>query len=171
MAKNDTTIQKATVDINLAPEQAPAPMPVDETLIPKAKPVKKQKDVLKESVQKVMQQAEQSIKQDTITQQDIDAWKIEYGSVYQTLLAGNVYFWHKMRRKDYINVMTDEDLSQVEGDLRIFMRQEKIVKTTVLYPDKDTLDQLMDENAGIAGNLSDEIMITSGFGAMKTQEL
>ena len=109
---------------------------------------------------------------DLISQQQIDEWKLQYGDIYKTTVGDQTFLWHKMKRKDYINLMTDEDLSQIENmDLKIFIRQEKILKGCIIYPDQNTLAQLIDTNAGLASTISDEIMLNSGFKPPQTDKM
>lgn len=107
-----------------------------------------------------------------IPQQQLDEWKLQYGELYRTVLNDQTFLWHKMRRREYIALMTDTELSDIKNaDVRIFVRQERILKTCVLYPDQDTLEKIMDYNAGVASNISDEIMLASGFRIGKTEKV
>lgn len=139
--------------------------------------VKQQDSQLQESVNKVVGQMKQRLGlpediNNLISQQQIDAWRLQYGELYRTYLNNQSFIWHKIRRKDYIALMTDEEMSNVEnGELRIFLRQEKIIKLCVLYPDSVTLENLVENNAGIAGNIADEIMMASGFRPVSTEQI
>lgn len=139
--------------------------------------VKQQDSQLQESVNKVVDQMKQRLGlpediNNLISQQQIDAWRLQYGELYRTYLNNQSFIWHKIRRKDYIALMTDEEMSNVEnGELRIFLRQEKIIKLCVLYPDSVTLENLVENNAGIAGNIADEIMMASGFRPVSTEQI
>ena len=109
---------------------------------------------------------------DFVSRQQLDEWKLQYGELYTTVLNEQTFLWHKMRRKDYIELMTDEDLAAIKNaDVRIFIRQERILKTCVLYPEQDILDNIIEYNAGIASNISDEIMLASGFRMGKTDKV
>lgn len=107
-----------------------------------------------------------------ISKQQLDEWKLRHGELYRTYLNGKSFIWHKIKRKDYIALMTDTELSAVDNpELRIFLRQEKIVKLCVLYPDKEELDNIVENNAGVAGNISDEIMLISGFRPVSSEQI
>lgn len=109
---------------------------------------------------------------DSISQQQLDEWKLQHGELYRTYLNGQNYIWHKIKRKDYIALMTDSELSALDNaELRIFLRQEKITKLCVIYPDTKTLDDIIENNAGVAGNLSDEIMMISGFRPVSSEQI
>jgi len=41
----------------------------------------------------------------------------------------------------------------------------------VLYPDVSILDKLIENNAGVAGNISDEIMMISGFKPVSSEQI
>ena len=179
-------------------EQAPEPMPVEE----EAKPISRKRNTrskvqqpmleadinnlqqedleakkLQDSVNKVVGQMKQKLGlpediSSIVSKQQIDAWKLQYGDLYRTHLNNQSFIWHKVRRKDYVELMTDPEISAIENqELRIFFRQEKITKQCVLYPDTDTLERLIENNAGIAGNISDEIMMISGFRPVSTEQI
>ena len=109
---------------------------------------------------------------DSISQQQLDEWKLQHGELYRTYLNGQNFIWHKIKRKDYIALMTDSELSALDNaELRIFLRQEKITKMCVVFPDKDTLEKIVENNAGVAGNISDEIMMISGFRPVSSEQI
>lgn len=185
----------------ITPEQVPEPMPVEEEAKPISRkrnsrskiqqPITstdikdlqqedreaKESQKLQESVDKVVGQMKKRLGlpedlSSIVTQQQLDAWKLQYGDLYRTHLNNNSFIWHKVRRKDYIALMTDPEISAIENqELRIFFRQEKIMKQCVLYPDMETLENLIENNAGIAGNISDEIMMVSGFRPVSTEQI
>lgn len=132
---------------------------------------------LQESVDKVVSRMKDQIKisgfsSDMISQQQLNEWKLQHGELYRTYLNGQSYIWHKIKRKDYVSLMTDNELSSLDNsELRIFLRQEKITKMCVLYPDPDTLDKIVENNAGVAGNISDEIMMISGFRPVSSEQI
>lgn len=137
----------------------------------------KNNERLQESVDKVVSSMKQQLGitgnlNDVISQQQLDEWKLKHGELYRTYLNGQNYIWHKIKRKDYIALMTDSELSALDNaELRIFLRQEKITKLCVIYPDTKTLDDIIENNAGVAGNLSDEIMMISGFRPVNSEQI
>lgn len=137
----------------------------------------KNNERLQESVDKVVSSMKQQLGitgnfNDVISQQQLDEWKLKHGELYRTYLNGQNYIWHKIKRKDYIALMTDPELSALDNaELRIFLRQEKITKLCVIYPDTKTLDDIIENNAGVAGNLSDEIMMISGFRPVNSEQI
>ena len=131
---------------------------------------------LQESVNKVVSSMKQQLGisdiDSMISQQQLDEWKLKHGELYRTYLNGQSYIWHKIKRKDYIALMTDPELSALDNaELRIFLRQEKITKLCVIYPDTNTLADIIENNAGVAGNLSDEIMMISGFRPVSSEQI
>lgn len=129
---------------------------------------------LQDTVNKVVSKMKQQtgISDETISQQQLDEWKLQHGELYRTYLNGQSYIWHKIKRKDYVLLMTDKELSNLESaELRIFLRQEKIMKMCVVYPEGKTLDDIIENNAGVAGNISDEIMMVSGFKPVSSEKL
>lgn len=103
-----------------------------------------------------------------LTQEQIDAWKKEYGAIYRTNISGVPYIWRKLRRIDYVYVMAQktEEKSQ---DARVYARQDEITKLCVLYP--DNIAELVEQNGALSTVISDEIMLRSGFAAEETEEL
>jgi len=192
----DVEFTKDTVDIPLEAERVPGPMPVEE--IPEVAPQVQKKrgrrkatpslmddnmnqktedEQLKESVDRVMDTMRERYgipvpAGEVVPKEQLNAWKKQYNEIYRTDLNGQVYIWHKLRRRDYIEVMNDETLNSIENtDLRIFMRQEKILQCGILYPTGEELERIVDENAGVAGNISDEIMLASGFRPVRSEKI
>lgn len=138
---------------------------------------KKEEERLQESVDRVVNQMQKNMGlpknlNSMISKQQLDEWKLSYGELYRSYLNGQDFIWHKIRRKDYVALMTDSELSALDNaELRVFLRQEKITKMCVLYPDKNTLDNIVENNAGVAGNISDEIMMISGFRPISSEQI
>lgn len=132
---------------------------------------------LQQSVDKVVKQMKSNLGfpteiSDIVSQQQLDEWKLKFGEIYRTNLNGQSFIWHKVRRKDYIDLMTDNTLASIDNaEVRIFLRQEKIVKMCMLYPAGDVLNNLIENNAGVAGNISDEIMMISGFKPVNSEQI
>jgi hypothetical protein len=154
-----------------------ATVPVNKELKINVEEVKEEDEQLQESVNKVMDKMRKDLGypmniDNLVDKKQLDSWKHEFGEIYRTDLNDQVYIWHKLRRKDYIEVMSDESLNAIDnGDLRVFMRQEKILRKGVLYPSGEELEYLIDNNAGVAGNISDEIMLASGFRPVRSEKI
>lgn len=107
-----------------------------------------------------------------VDKQQIDAWKQEFGEIYRTDLNGQVYIWHKLRRKDYIDIMSNAEFSNIENsEVKVFLRQEEILRRGALFPTGKELDYIIENNAGVAANISDEIMLASGFRAVRSEKV
>lgn len=193
----DVEITKSKVEMPLEAEQVPQPMPIEETVVatPKRKAVRRKAtapSLMDEEVQGITNTEDEQIKEtvdkvmdnmrerygipapvdEIVSKTQIDAWKKQFGEIYRTDLNGQTYIWHKLRRRDYIEIMNDETLNAVQNsDLRIFLRQEKILKVGILHPSGEQLERLIDENAGVAGNISDEIMLASGFRPVRSEKI
>lgn len=129
-------------------------------------------DELKKSIDKIMGKVNKSLFDVDVSEEDIDKWRAEYGDIYRSKIADMTFFWHKVRRADYVRIMSDEDLNQIENlDLKVYYRQDIIIKSSVLYPSQDELDKILEENAGISTTLADEIMICSGFGRAQSEKV
>jgi hypothetical protein len=187
------------MEIPLEAERVPGPMPIEEAEELKTAPKKRtrrrgttpslmdedvqtpvqktEEEQLKESVDKVMDTMRERYgipapTEEVVSKSQLDAWKKQFNEIYRTDLNGQTYIWHKLRRRDYIDIMNDETLNAIENtDLRIFMRQEKILLAGILHPSGENLERIVDENAGVAGNISDEIMLASGFRPVRSEKI
>lgn len=129
-------------------------------------------DELKKSIDKIMGKVNKDLFNSDVTEDDINKWRAEYGDIYRSRIADMTFFWHKVRRADYVRIMSDEDLNQIENlDLKIYYRQDIIIKSSCLYPSQEELDKILEENAGISTTLADEIMVRSGFGRAQSEKV
>lgn len=103
-----------------------------------------------------------------LTQAQIDAWKKEYGSVYKTVIGGEPYIWRKLRRGEYVKLMT-KDRKESNQDARVYARQDEITTMCTLFP--EGIAELIEENGALSTVISDEVMLRSGFAAEQTEEL
>ena len=132
---------------------------------------------LKESIDRVMNNMRERMGYPLpldkfVNKQQIDAWKQEFGEIYRTDLNGQVYIWHKLRRKDYIDIMSNAEFSNIENsEVKVFLRQEEILRRGALFPSGKELDYIIENNAGVAANISDEIMLASGFRAVRSEKV
>lgn len=135
-------------------------------------PVENNDDELKKSIEKIMGKVDKTVLNPSVSEDDLNKWKAEYGDVYRSRIADFEFFWHKIRRGDYVRIMSDEDLNKIDNiDVKIYYRQDIIIKNSVLYPDKEELDKILEDNAGISTTLADEIMIRSGFGRAQSEKV
>ena len=129
-------------------------------------------DELKKSIDKIMGKVSQDVFNDDIDEDKINAWKAEYKDIYRSRIADYTFFWHKIRRGDYVKIMSDKDLNEIDNiDLKVYYRQDIIIKSSVLYPSEEELDRILEDNAGISTTLADEIMIRSGFGRAQSEKV
>ena len=102
-----------------------------------------------------------------ITDDMIAEWKQEFGRIYKTTIGGEPIVWRKLKRKEYVAAMNVED---EEGyNKNIYARQEFIAKTVILFP--ANVEELIEDNAGLATCISDECILKSGFDVGATQEM
>lgn len=106
--------------------------------------------------------------ENAINQQQIDEWKAEYGKIFRTTVGEDTVVWRKLRRKEYVHIMSNEATQDIEGD-KVYARQDLIVAAVTLYP--ENIEELIAENAGLATCVADEIILKSGFDLMTTEEL
>lgn len=111
-----------------------------------------------------------------LTEEQIASWKDEFKHVYQTGNGDTVIIYRPIRRSEYSKIMLDTEIPREDEQddtkraKRLMDRQTEICRTAVLYP--ENIDEELEAAAGLADNLSEEIMSHSGFGALKrTKEL
>lgn len=95
----------------------------------------------------------------------IDQWKAIHKRIFKNEIHGETIIWRRLKRGEYKEILKAE----TEEDDRILAKQELMVKAAVLYP--FDVDSLIDENAGLATVLSEEILAKSGFALSYTEEL
>ena len=105
--------------------------------------------------------------EEVVSQAQIDEWKKEFGEIYRTHINNIDVIWHKLRRKEYVELMTQEYAE--EGQARIFARQDNIVRTVVLAP--ADIDKYINGLAGFSTSIADEVMARSGFDLTNTEQL
>lgn len=105
---------------------------------------------------------------EALNQQQIDEWKAQYGKIFKTSVGDDVIIWRKLRRKEYVQIMSQDATRDAEGD-KIYTRQDLIVATVALYP--ENIEVLIADNAGFATCVSDEVILKSGFDLANTEEL
>lgn len=122
-------------------------------------------------------------KNNTISKEQIEEWKNEYGHIYRTFLDGNPIIWRRLKRKEYeeitISTADDElDLNEDEEDTpdmarkrtaRMYNRQNMIAQAAIIYPE-NAMD-LLNNYALAITNISDDVMARSGFDMPKSEEL
>ena len=122
-------------------------------------------------------------KSNTISKEQIEEWKNEYGHIYRTFLDGNPIIWRRLKRKEYeeITISTaydDLDLNEDEEDTpdvarkrtaRMYNRQNMIAQAAIIYPE-NAMD-LLNNYALAITNISDDVMARSGFDMPKSEEL
>ena len=97
-------------------------------------------------------------------------WKAKYKRIFKTEIDKEDYIWRRITRREY----TDIALNKIDADnskIDIYEKQYLFCKAAVLYP--ENIEEVMNECAGIAPTLADEIIFKSGFGEIypKTEEV
>lgn len=105
-----------------------------------------------------------------ITNAKLDEYKQTYGKVYRSIMADNVYIWHRLTRSEFSACIADtKEIKDLDEKYKI--RQELFVKYACIYPSENVLDDIFADNEFIAQNLCDEILQYSGFAKPFTSEL
>lgn len=96
----------------------------------------------------------------------IEKWKQEHKRVFKNDIDGETIIWRRLKRGEYKNILNESEKDQ---DNKILTKQEKMVATAVLYP--FNIEEVIEDNAGLATVLSEEILAKSGFAISYTEEL
>lgn len=96
----------------------------------------------------------------------IEKWKQEHKRVFKNDIDGETIIWRRLKRGEYKEILKE---SEEDEDNKILTKQEKMVATAILYP--FNAEELIEENAGLATVLSEEILARSGFAISYTEEL
>lgn len=96
----------------------------------------------------------------------IKEWKQEYKRIFKNDIDGETIIWRRLKRGEYKNILKE---TESDEDSKILTKQEKMVATAILYP--FNVQELIEENAGLATVLSEEILARSGFAISYTEEL
>lgn len=98
-----------------------------------------------------------------VSDEQILEWKKEYKKIFRTvLLDGSQIIWRKLKRKEFKDIIRDIELNKDRVE-KVYGREENVCKAVILYPGKDEIETMLDEDAGLATLLSDEIYNQSGF--------
>lgn len=114
-----------------------------------------------------------------ITRAEIEAWKALHGKVYKTMAGEQrAFIYRPIKRHEYTKLMLDTELTPEEEPLaekrlkRLSDRQIGICMICTLWPSQEEMERMLENEAGLASNLSNEIMDHSGFDALaKSEEL
>ena len=102
--------------------------------------------------------------------EDLKQWKQEYKKLFKTTLTdGTIIIWRRIRRSEYRQLMTQYQ-SVTDRDERIWEREEAVCKTCILFPSKEETEDILENQAGLATLISDDIFANSGFSIRETAE-
>ena len=94
--------------------------------------------------------------------------KAQHKKLFKTVLGEDIFVWHKLNRKEYKQVMKKLE----DRDERLWAREEEACRLAIVYPCQEVIEEMLDESAGLATILSDEIYEKSGFRvAEQTEEV
>ena len=121
---------------------------------------KKPQAIIDDLVEKGQAAAEIPAQEVAAYESMIGEWKRQYGKIFATSFEGVEIVWRKLRRKEYVAIMGEVKENETDKE-RIWRRQEAISKTVAIWP--QNIDEILEENAGIATLLSEEVVDHSGF--------
>ena len=101
----------------------------------------------------------------TYTQDDVNAWKQQYGKIYNVSMRGVDYIFRNLTIDEYNTLVRleqnpDSDSAEVE---------DAVVATALLHPNPEG-HEFDRAPAGVITSLADEILELSGFGSPKHQK-
>lgn len=97
------------------------------------------------------------------TEQQINEWKTQHGSIYRANVGGTDYIFRTLNRDDYIAIQGKALMEGVNFD-----NEYEVVKTCLL---EGFDEQDMKNKGGIVSVLSEKIMLRSGFQQVEEEEL
>lgn len=99
----------------------------------------------------------------SVTKEQIDQWKQEYGSIYKITITGTDFIYKTLNRDDYMNI----SLSQATNPASFDHEFETVKRCLLSTHDTDDLKR----KSGIATIIYADIMSKSGFQEVEAEEL
>ena len=110
------------------------------------------------------------IDEQVLSAEQIGEWKQEHGRIFKTDVGEISVIWRKIKRREYGEIMDDNFGGEGLTDyMRVLKRQEAMVVKCTLWP--ENIEQIVEDTAGLATSVADEIVYRSGFEAPETKEL
>ena len=127
---------------------------------------KKTEEVIADKEVTTKKESIKKVKELSIEDQ-IVAWKKQYGKVYKNSVNGEEIIWRPIRRKEYRELLNISE--ELEADARLLAKQEATTLMGVLFP--ANIAELIEQKAGLATVMSEEILAKSGFDISETEAL
>lgn len=114
------------------------------------------------------------VKDTTIAKTQIDEWKAEFGHVYRTMNGDDPIIYRPIRRSEYTKLMLETDISEEDEEVvekrieRTENRRTAICSAATLFP--EDIEKVLENQAGLAASLAEEIMAHSGFMPLQQSE-
>lgn len=124
------------------------------------------KNDIKETNGEILKNKKEVVKEVNDLATSIEQWKKELGRIYKNKVDDIEIIWRPIRRKEYKELL---NISVDENEDALFVRQEKTCLMAVLHP--NNIEELMEQKAGLASVLSEEILSKSGFELSATEAL
>lgn len=106
-------------------------------------------------------------------QKNIQEWKKQYYSIYETSIIGYRFIFRPLSRAEY--KVLKKEISNIDDNAdRIEVRaenEEKVCKIATLYPEPEDLKDILENCGGVADILADDIMYYSGFSDEPVRQL
>lgn len=120
-----------------------------------------------------LEKNEEDIDDTEMYEQKVQKWKEEYGKIYLSVFDEVELIWHKLNRKTYSEIMDSisEAQDKLSEDMVIEQRQLLVIQRCTIYPEKEVIDEILEEYPGILTSLSTEILKRSGFSKPLTVEV
>lgn len=118
---------------------------------------------------KISENKKTKIESEMTLEERIAEWKKEHKKVFMCTVNGKDYIWRRIKRNEYAQIMAIKEGEDV--DERIYNRQYAITKLAVLNIEEAELENDLEELAGLATTIADEVLDRSGFNATPSVEL
>lgn len=108
-----------------------------------------------------------------LTKEKKEELKKKYPKLYVTVLdnSDTPIVWHPITRSEHRKIIDDTINIDTTSEM-VAERQLRITKACVVFPEGKELDDMLEEYAGVALAISEEIFTKSGFEVVnKTKEL
>ena len=103
--------------------------------------------------------------------EEVKRLKNKYMSIYQMDIADQRFIFKPLSRKEYKEIMNTTFDDTISNDDTILSRETMMAKSVIVYPDKKTVEDMLERFAGIAEVITEECMKISGFLSEKEREV
>lgn len=97
-----------------------------------------------------------------ISQEIIDAWKLEHGQIFKKIISGTTFIYRVINRKDFV------DLQELIESNPVVDAELETVKKVIL---NNVDHKILESKGGIVRQLYEDVLNKSGFDVSESEEL